>query len=320
MIEPPKEFSVTATAEWVSKEYFPNIPVKVEHLRSVTNDVYIVNLPKQRFILKVYGLGWRNESAIKWEVQLLDHLSSKNINLAKPIRASDGKAVKTISTRNEQRNAVLFEYVPGNKPQPPFTTDLYYTEGRAVGALHAASDDFTCNYQRPVLDLAYLVDAPIESAVSKLKESDREFLTEFGNHIKAKIMEANEQGLDWGPCHGDMTLDNLHVTDNNEIYFYDFDSGGMGWRASDIQGWAISEEDEKQKRNAFLRGYREVRDLSTNDEQAAIYLHAAWEIWGLSNDFTKRIATKDLVQKYMTKHMNRLRSFELALKAWEKHH
>jgi Ser/Thr protein kinase RdoA (MazF antagonist) len=270
-----------------------------------------------RFVLKIYGDGWKAESAIRWEVELLDHLSCKGVKVAKAVVGVGGEAVRTIGLDGVSRSAVLFEYAMGDKPKEPFTLDLYHNEGRAVAAMHSAGDDFASKHERQALDLGYLIDRPIRDASGLVEATEREFLARFADYLHRHIDVVSRE-LDWGPVHGDMTLDNFHVANDGEIYFYDFDSGGMGWRASDIQGWAIKEED-RPKQQAFLEGYREVRNLSQVNEEASPYMHAAWEVWGLSNDFIKRVGRdgEQAIQKYLADQMVRLKELERSLRERE---
>ncbi len=113
-----------------------------------------------------------------------------------------------------------------------------------------------------------------------------------------------ERGLDWGPCHGDLTLDNLHISDDGQVVFYDFDSGGPGWRAGDLPGWAkvhpeISEAEMRAQ--AFLRGYQSIRPLSDADIEAAPYLYLAFEVWGMEINLQNRVLAqgRDAVQLYL---------------------
>ena len=101
--------------------------------------------------------------------------------------------------------------------------------------------------------------------------------------------ELDRYGLEWGPIHGDATLDNLHVTDDGQIILYDFDSGGPGWRASDLQGWAKNDTEYDGQMENVQEGYRSIRELKEVDLQAAPLLHLSWEIWGIKVDLEQRI-------------------------------
>jgi Ser/Thr protein kinase RdoA (MazF antagonist) len=79
--------------------------------------------------------------------------------------------------------------------------------------------------------------------------------------------------LDWGICHGDLSLDNLHVGPDGQITLYDFDLACYGWRAWDVctaLGYA-----SREHHDAYLRGYRSVRPFSPEELTAVPHFVAA---------------------------------------------
>src|SRR5829696_5468296 len=117
---------------WLAGRYPIPHPTSVELLRSYTNDVYLVRTPHKRYVLKLYGPGWRTEPEIRYELALLDHLAANGVAVAQAIGSGDPRAVQPIEVDGHTRHAVLFNYAPGSKPQPPFSSALYEHEGRTV--------------------------------------------------------------------------------------------------------------------------------------------------------------------------------------------
>lgn len=69
-----------------------------------------------------------------------------------------------------------------------------------------------------------------------------------------------------GICHGDMTQDNVHLTDDQRFVFFDFDSAGQGWRASDFQGiYGFQKQADNGVWDAFLDGYTDIVTLTDAD-------------------------------------------------------
>ena len=275
---------------WLCTIYALDQPIQVQLLRSYTNDVYRVTTATGQCVLKVYGLDWRNEDDIQYEVALIHHLVNKGIRVANAISGKDGQKIYQLPTPKGEQYAVLFEYADGYKPQPPFSTDLYVAFGRAIGQMHNASDNFVTTYPRKMLDLTTIIDSPLKLALPLVKDEDeRIFLEKVAKTITDNMHRLIADGLDWGPIHGDATLDNLHVTDDNQIILYDFDSGGHGWRAADLQGWAYNNDEYAEKWAAFKQGYASMHELKPNDLEAARYLAVAWLIWGLQIDLGNRV-------------------------------
>lgn len=278
-------------AHWLRSTYGLDGSIQLRLLRSYTNDVYEINAADNRRILKVYGLNWRTEDAIRYEVALIRHLNSKGLRVAKPIAGTHGQTVYPVMTARGNQFAVLFEYAEGKKPQPPFSNELYFAFGQAIARMHEYSADFVTEHHRNPLDIGGLILVPLARALPHIKSADeRVFLEEVAQRTRLKIHGLMDTyPLDWGPIHGDATLDNLHVTDDGQIVLYDFDSGGPGWRAADLQGWAHNNTEYAGKWEAFKQGYGSVRELKAANLEAARYLSVAWLIWGLQIDLEQRI-------------------------------
>ncbi len=77
------------------------------------------------------------------------------------------------------------------------------------------------------------------------------------------------------------------------LIFYDFDSGGPGWRASDPYG-VFQYGETNGLWDAFLNGYTEVRPFGGADLEAVPYFVAANMIWNLGADVTRLAARSGL--------------------------
>lgn len=297
--------------------YFDLPPVRdVSLIRAYTNDVYLVETTEARYVLKVYGRDWRHDSEIRFEAELLDHVATRGILAARAVRGRDGEALQHVVIDGAQRQAVLFEFAAGRQPEPPFPPELYEQEGRAVAALHRATDDFQTTHQRRPLDLATLIDGPLALVASLDVDSEIwRAILDFGQDVRRSLETLVANGLDWGICHGDLTFDNLHITDDGEFAWYDFDSGGYGWRAIDCQGWSALDDQWRPHGQAFLDGYREVRPLGENDIAAAPYLAVAQEIWSLQIDLERRILAKGeaAVRDFLTERADRFAAWRQRL-------
>lgn len=253
-------------------------------LRSYVNDVYAIATTAGDYILKVYRARWRSWSEIAYELDVLAHLTARGVAVAPAIPRRDGRRIGAIRAPEGLRYAVLFARAAGTKPARPFTTTLYRHFGRATARMHRALDDFASPHARVPLDLAHFLDRPLAALRPRLagRPDDWAFLVSLAEKVRARIADLAASGLDWGVCHGDLTLDNLHVTLEGQITFYDFDSGGPGWRASDPCGvlrYAIA--DRNGFWDAFLAGYGEVRPFGPADLAAVPYFAAAYGILDL---------------------------------------
>ncbi len=264
-------------SKWVENNYSLGGKVTSKLLRSYTNDVYLIETLNKKFVLKLYDQIWRTKEEVLWEVDLTNHLLKKGVLVGVPVKSSDNEIVKTMYIGKNKFTAVLFKYAKGDKPQPPFTPDLYYKFGKAAAKLHKESNDFTSIYSRPNIDLKYLIDDSLMLAKGLTSKRELESLINFGSKLKNKIN--NFTKLDMGIVHGDLTLDNLHITKSGDITFYDFDSAGFGYRAMELQGWVVLNPELKSNIDAYSKGYREIRDIDENNFKAASFLQAAQDMW-----------------------------------------
>jgi Ser/Thr protein kinase RdoA (MazF antagonist) len=302
--------SLDEWSEWAAVSYGLARPVTCELLRAYTNDVYRLESPDGRFVLKLYGRGWRTAPEIRYEVSLTQHLAARGLAIAQPVGNTQGEFVQEIGAAGGCRYAVLFEHAPGMKPEPPFTPSLYHAFGQAMARMHQFSNDFVTEHPRRPLDLNCLIDEPLAVTTPLLDQTaDRTLLEEAARRVKERIAELAAEGLDWGPIHGDATLDNLHVTADGGVILYDLDSGGPGWRAADLQGWAAGHPEYQERWKAYLDGYASVRPIQPADLRAAPYLILAWDIWGLQIDLEQRVLKqgREQMQAYLREQMARIR-------------
>jgi Ser/Thr protein kinase RdoA (MazF antagonist) len=83
------------------------------------------------------------------------------------------------------------------------------------------------------------------------------------------------------------------VTTDGQTVWYDFDSGGPGWRAIDLQGWVATDPAMQERQDSFIAGYRTVRPIGDRDIAASSFLWAAQEYWAIQIDLTYRVEVDD---------------------------
>lgn len=275
-------------SNWVKNDFEFSGNVEATLLRSYTNDVYEVE-NGGKHLLKIYGKDWRTKSEILWEIELLDFLKTNGVGVAGAIEGKNGKKLFEVDVDGTDRLAVMFEWARGTKPESPFSLEDYELLGEATARIHKISDSFQSNQKREELGINYLLEKPLQIILKVCGDDKAGYFKNYATKLKGYILKFASDGLDWGVVHTDVTFDNIHITDNREIIFYDFDSGGVGWRAIDLQGWTFFEPAKLPRQTAFVKGYRTVREISENDIAASPYLHAANEFWGIALDLDRRI-------------------------------
>jgi Ser/Thr protein kinase RdoA (MazF antagonist) len=225
-------------------------------LRSLVNDVYRVDTAEGPHALKLYRAGHRTVDEVAWEVALAGALGGA---VTPGVPLSDGRGAGVAETAEGVRPYALWQWAPGGPPQAPFDDDLYRRYGRAAAGFHAACDRVDLPPRR--FDVMDALGWPLDQVLERVGDGDRALITALVAEATARL---GGMTLDAGICHGDVSLDNLHV-DGDRIVFYDLDRAGNGWRATDLTGVASTPHWP-----AFLEGYRAVRDFG--DEAAIPWL------------------------------------------------
>jgi Ser/Thr protein kinase RdoA (MazF antagonist) len=226
-------------------------------LRSLVNDVYRVDTPSGPRVLKLYRTGYGSAS---WEVALAAHVGA---GVARGIPLRDGRASGSLPAAEGPRAFTLWEWVPGHKPPHPRDDALYHRFGAATAAFHEAAAGFPAPPGHDVLEL-------VDDVLAALPDADDRRLVATVTAAAARRLADAE--LERGVCHGDVTLDNVHL-DGDRIVFFDLDRAAENRRATDLTPVAATPQWP-----AFLAGYRTVRPFEGADLRAIPWLDALLRI------------------------------------------
>lgn len=282
-------FETSALAEIIEQRYGIGPFSSFELYRSYVNDVYrIQTIRGTTCFLKVARRAWRTFDDIAWDVALQQHLIRHHVSVSEPIMQLNGEPVCMLAAPEGARAAVVYVESPGTKPQPPVTPELYEAVGRGTARMHRALDHFDAFGPRPARTVQWLIKraGAIIAASLDPRDKDRSFVQGFSEKLAAEV-EMRASTLDWGICHGDLTLDNLTVDCDGTISFFDFDLAAPAWRASEPTGvytWSLDDASVRPLWNAFLVGYRSERAFSEDDEAAVPYFAAAYDLWDLAHE------------------------------------
>lgn len=238
----------SALAGAIREAYGFDGPLHLTLLRAWTNDVYAVTSTDAFFVLKLYRWVWRGPLDVSWEVALQDWLQQRDAPVAAVIPLANGDRFGTLRAPEGQRCFALFQGASGAKPRAPWSPELYEQYGRGAAAMHDAAEGFRESGSPLRRTLDTLLDESLARISPWLSERPDDLGT-LGRVVKTVRAHLTPllPDLDWGICHGDLSLDNLHVRYDGRIMFYDFDSACYGWRAWDVcnaLGYATPEHQE----------------------------------------------------------------------------
>jgi Ser/Thr protein kinase RdoA (MazF antagonist) len=240
------------------------------NLNTLANDVIEITMADGgHYALKLYNTASRKAPDVQWELDLTLHLIKNGAPVVKPVAGKDGY-LHNFVIDGQDRATVLFEWVSGEKPQADHAT--YVLLGNAAALIHNAADTFTSKLPREKYDAAMLIDEQLERIKKPLEESGQwRRVFDLTERLRKIITRPT---LDWGVCHMDLTLDNVH-RNGDSITVFDLDSAGESWRS--IEPWGIKKFSEGYFQ-AWLEGYRLVRGFNEANERAVAAFGIVGEI------------------------------------------
>ena len=245
------------------------------------NDHYLISTPEGEYVLRVYRHGWRTVDDVAYELSVLTHLESRGVPVCAPIARRDGGHHRTIPAPEGPRIAVLFPCAAGDKPD---ATDLHVIRacGRIMALIHEHTDDFTCEHQRFHLDLEHLIDQPLATTLTYLahRPTDGTFVKTVARELRAGLA-AQVDGLEWGFCHGDFFGGNMRIDAEGALRVFDFDCGGLGWRAYDLCVCRLYCAEEARW-EVFCGAYQEVRPLPEATRAAIPWFLVTRQLWRMA--------------------------------------
>ena len=258
-------------------------------LQAGLNDHYALSTAHGDYVLRVYRRGWRSNDDVAWELGLLDHLRAAQALVAAPLPCRDGRLFATIDAPEGVRQVAVFERAPG--PYTHFGADVRHRVspatcaaafGRSVGMVHAAADSYDATALRFALDLAHLIDRPLAAIAASYAHRPHDVAVLHAQAIALRAaMEPHLGAANWGPCHGDMSGGNSTFWQGEVIHF-DFDCGGLGWRAYDLGVffWSLTINGHGDDVwLPFLEGYRTEHAIADGDLALVPAFAAARVLW-----------------------------------------
>lgn len=240
--------------------------------RLAMNHLYIVQDGEQKYVFRVYTYDWRTKSEIKEEVRLLLHLKENDRQVAFPIADKTNQYIQEIEAPEGKRFGVLFSYAKGTKTAK-FSYQTSFLIGQALAKVHQSTEGFELNR------MSYNSQNLLIQPVVRTKEffnkniSEIEFLEKTSAFLTLKFDNIDQQKMRYGSVHLDVWFDNLHIGDENEITFFDFDFCGNGYLCFDISYFLfqllatnLNEEEYQLKADSFFKGYVTVTEISNEEK------------------------------------------------------
>ncbi|MGB8622441.1 MAG: phosphotransferase [Paracoccaceae bacterium] len=242
------------------------------------NATYLVEAGETKAVLRIHRENYHTRRAIECELAWAEALNRESeVMTPGVITGRDGEEIQQASSDALPfpRYMVMFEFVEGHQPDESHDLEGPFEE---LGEIAARTHVHSIGWKRPQpferltwnLDTVFGTDptwghwrdAPnvtpeVEAVLARVEDTVKARLTAFG-------LGPERYGL----IHADMRLANLLIGERG-TRLIDFDDCGMGWFLYDFAtGISFMEDHPKVPalREAWVRGYRKVRDLSAAEE------------------------------------------------------
>lgn len=253
--------------EFAKEKYGLNKNYDCKLFRTGMNHTYFLSDYETKYALRVYSHNWRTKSEITEEIKLLKLLSENSLSVSFPIQDKNGEFIQEINAPEGIRYVVLFSFAKGEKIR--FTDrETCFLIGTLMAKIHNLTSNKTID--RISYDKESLLELPYEHLKQLFPEKlpEMEFIKNIGDFFYKTDFENIQNGI----VHMDIWYDNMAVTNEKEITFYDFDFCGNGAQILDVGYFCKHlfhiETDKKEyeiKMKYFLDGYQSIRLISNNE-------------------------------------------------------
>ncbi len=261
-------------------------------LRTQDNDHYLVkNRAGEQKVIRVYQLGrhlQRSRSDYEFELDWLRFLYQRGLPVSYPIPRRDGALLGSIPAPEGERYYAMYSFARG-KPMSLTNEEQLYQCGVEMARIHLVSNEFQTSSARQPMDLAFLVDSPLER-MRRFWDSDQDYnldliltsAAEAKEEIEALLRNEEHTEDSWGPIGGDFHSANTHFDEEGQLTFFNFDLCGPGWRAYDIAVFLLNTNlthSDTSMSEAFFAGYYSQRQLSKNEHAAVAPFMTLRRVW-----------------------------------------
>jgi Ser/Thr protein kinase RdoA (MazF antagonist) len=269
--------SPNGLGQLIQRKYGLSDKTECKIFRLAMNHLYIVHDGENKYVFRVYTHNWRTKLEIEEEVRFLTLLKEAGRPVAFPIADQWNKFIQEIEASEGTRFGVLFSYAKGTKTAK-FSHHTSFLIGQALAKVHQSTENLK------LMRISYNAQNLLKNPVLRTKEfysnniTETKFLETLSAFLTTKIEHIDTQKVRYGTVHLDVWFDNLHIDDEEEITFFDFDFCGNGYLCFDISYFLfqlfvthVNEEEYQVKADSFIKGYETVTKISNEEKKFLPY-------------------------------------------------
>lgn len=262
--------SASHLAHEIENQYKLNSPVTCKLLRTGMNHLYLVMAAESKWVFRVYTYGWRTVDEISEEIRLLKILKENDVSVAYPILSKSNNEMLSLAAPEGTRYGVLFSYAAGRK-DPRFAAATSFHIGKALARMHSLTTGLELRRITYTPTVMFDDSFAFVTGLFGTENAEVKRIRQLNSFLKRRYQQVDGSAFRRGVVHLDVWFDNLHIKEESEITFFDFDFCGNAWLIHDVAYFLFqlyatnNESDYHTKANAFFEGYATIHS-PTKDE------------------------------------------------------
>ena len=276
----------------------------MRELERGANRNFLVTAQDQKYVYRIYtdhDFYVRNPEAYRYELDLLTYLREYKLAVPEPVKRLDGERLSVMDAVTDTpagrpdtpRCGALFHFFEGEEHvtwHPEVNEPVVISFGSAVAEIHQRADQFRVPYCRHHFDLKYLLDGPLQTLESILRErrgQDLSFFKDYADHMRRQISRFGKGKEIYGLIHADLHVGNILYNPDDGYCILDFDQCAFGWRAYDVATFKYNIKETVPDHltdeiwRCFLKGYNRVRPLNQTELDCLPVFANAWTLWDI---------------------------------------
>lgn len=257
--------------------------VPLTFIKMRENTVFRADTPDGPIALRLHRPGYRSHEEVMAESEFIEVLADRGFPVVRlvptpagayTVVVSDGETEVVVDAQRWLENSEQLGDTEADE-DADIDENLFVVMGSVAARMHHVAEELaaTHSFHRAPWDAEGLVG---ENAlwgdaltVPGLDAAAREQLLRTRTRMLNALEEFGTSPEVYGTIHADFTPENVLVS-GDELVVIDFDDFGEGWYLFDLATvlfWFMRHRDYGRFRTALLRGYREERALSADDER-----------------------------------------------------
>lgn len=282
-------------------------------LRAAINHFYVLRAGDRRFAVRVSLGNWRSEQQTTFEIDFQNHLLRNGIVVPRPVRANDGSYYFQVNSEEGPHTVVVYEWAKEvellRRPEPEHLRRF----GKIIADAHRIVGDFRTSTLEPFRLSGDIQNwAPMIEPYLFARDDDLRLLRSLCSTLLVRVQREDVGEVPWSVLHGDLHIGNALICDRNIITLLDFDFCGRGPLIYDIASYLWGSEQLGIRRDVsehFVRGYEDVRPLTSSERETLPIMLVAKSIWwlGLRASLVDRLGSTTFAKQSLDSFFGRLR-------------